>query len=109
MRKCHDCGSIAEHESDIRPGVLCKKCGSQDTRKIKTPDFVKPEPDESGTAFPASVPGMSCTTAGLSKREWFAGMALTGLISQVNMPNELYAKMAVSIADEMLKRLEAAP
>lgn len=64
-------------------------------------------PDDSGTAFPATAPGMSCTTAGLSKREWFAGMALTGLISQCNMPNEVYAKMSVSIADEMLKRLEA--
>jgi hypothetical protein len=52
---------------------------------------------------------MDCTTAGLTKREYFAAAALTGLISQVNMPNEVYAKMAVSIADEMLKRLEAAP
>jgi hypothetical protein len=76
------------------------------TRKIKKPDFVKPEADDSGTAFPATAPGMDCTTAGLSKREWFAGMALTGLISQVNMPNEVYAQMAVGIADKLLKELE---
>jgi hypothetical protein len=58
------------------------------------------------TAFPATVPGMSCTTAGLTKREHFAAAALTGLISQVNMPNEVYAQMAVKIADEILKELE---
>lgn len=34
-RKCWDCGNIAEHESDITPGVLCKRCGSQDTRRTK--------------------------------------------------------------------------
>jgi len=66
-------------------------------------------PDDSGPAFPEKPIGMDCTTAGLTKREYFAAAALTGLISQVNMPNELYAKMAVSIADEMLKRLEATP
>lgn len=34
-RQCWDCGSVAMHEDNIRPHVLCKKCGSQDTRKIK--------------------------------------------------------------------------
>lgn len=65
-------------------------------------------PDESGSAFPATVPGMSCTTAGLTKREYFAAAALTGLIKQVNMPDEVYATMAVKIADALLKRLEEA-
>jgi hypothetical protein len=63
--------------------------------------------DESGPAFPEKPIGMSCTTAGLTKREYFAAAALTGLISQVNMPNEVYAQMAVGIADELLKELEA--
>ena len=63
-------------------------------------------PDDSGPAFPATAPGMSCTTAGLSKREYFAAAALTGLIKQVNMPDEVYATMAVKIADAVLKRLE---
>jgi DNA-directed RNA polymerase subunit RPC12/RpoP len=31
-RKCWDCGNIAEHEDSVVPHVLCKKCGSQDTR-----------------------------------------------------------------------------
>lgn len=31
-RKCWDCGNIAHHEDNITPHVLCKKCGSQDTR-----------------------------------------------------------------------------
>ena len=32
-RKCWDCGNVAIHESSITPGVLCKKCDSQDTRR----------------------------------------------------------------------------
>lgn len=34
-RKCWDCGNIAEHEDNVVPHVLCKSCGSQDTRLIK--------------------------------------------------------------------------
>ncbi len=33
-RRCHDCGNVAMHDSDITPGVLCSKCGSQDTRRV---------------------------------------------------------------------------
>jgi DNA-directed RNA polymerase subunit RPC12/RpoP len=35
VRKCWECGNVATHESSITPGVLCKKCGSQDTRKVR--------------------------------------------------------------------------
>jgi len=34
-RKCWDCGNIAEHTDNVVPEVLCKKCGSQDTRVVK--------------------------------------------------------------------------
>lgn len=40
MRKCWDCGNVAEHSDNIVPEVLCKKCGSQDTRLIRE----KPQP-----------------------------------------------------------------
>jgi hypothetical protein len=36
IRKCRDCGNVAYHADNITPHVLCKKCGSQDTRKVKT-------------------------------------------------------------------------
>lgn len=36
LRKCWDCGSVAEHSDNVVPEVLCKKCGSQDTRIVKT-------------------------------------------------------------------------
>lgn len=36
QRKCHDCGTTNDHLSDITPGVCCPKCGSQDTRRVKT-------------------------------------------------------------------------
>lgn len=35
LRKCHDCGNLAYHADNVTPQVLCKKCGSQDTRKVK--------------------------------------------------------------------------
>ncbi len=34
-RKCWDCGNVAVHMKSIVPEVLCTKCGSQDTRRIK--------------------------------------------------------------------------
>jgi DNA-directed RNA polymerase subunit RPC12/RpoP len=34
-RKCWSCGNVAMHEDDVTPGVLCKKCGSQDTRLLE--------------------------------------------------------------------------
>jgi hypothetical protein len=57
-------------------------------------------------AFPYSLQAGKMAE-GLTKREYFAAAALTGLISQVNMPDEVYARMAVGIADELLKKLEA--
>lgn len=34
-RKCWNCGKVQIHRSDITPGVLCRFCGSQDTRLMK--------------------------------------------------------------------------
>jgi ribosomal protein S27AE len=33
-RTCHRCGNVAWHADKVTPYVLCRKCGSQDTRKI---------------------------------------------------------------------------
>ena len=38
QRKCWDCGNVAEHADSVVPHVLCKLCGSQDTRRIRTPE-----------------------------------------------------------------------
>lgn len=35
QRRCWDCGNVAEHADSIVPAVLCTKCGSQDTRRLK--------------------------------------------------------------------------
>lgn len=32
IRRCWGCGNIAEHADNVVPEVLCKKCGSRDTR-----------------------------------------------------------------------------
>lgn len=41
-RKCWTCGNVAMHEDNVTPWVLCKKCGSQDTRLTKpTPGMQK--------------------------------------------------------------------
>ncbi len=58
------------------------------------------------TAFPAMLPGGNYCTPGMSLRDYLASQALTGLIAQCNMPNEVYAKMAYSIADAMLAARE---
>lgn len=34
-RKCWECGNVAQHADNVTPEVLCKKCGSQDTRATK--------------------------------------------------------------------------
>lgn len=34
MRRCWNCDNEAMHQSRITPGVLCGKCGSQDTRAM---------------------------------------------------------------------------
>jgi len=33
-RKCHDCGTVQLHADSRTPYVLCRKCGSQDTRRV---------------------------------------------------------------------------
>ena len=33
-RKCRDCGNVAWHADSVVPYVNCRKCRSQDTRKV---------------------------------------------------------------------------
>lgn len=33
-RKCRDCGNVAWHADSVVPYVNCRKCKSQDTRKV---------------------------------------------------------------------------
>ena len=40
-RRCWDCGNVAMHEDNIVPHVLCRKCGSQDTRLTRKHPFPK--------------------------------------------------------------------
>jgi hypothetical protein len=35
FRRCWDCGAINRHSDNIAPEVCCKRCKSQDTRKMK--------------------------------------------------------------------------
>lgn len=67
-------------------------------------------PDDSGTAFPEIRPGGYGTAAGLTKREYFAAAALTGMLSDSNSAGipEKFAELAVVYADALLKRLEEA-
>lgn len=38
FRKCFDCKHIAYYYDDVLPYCKCHKCGSDDTRKVETPD-----------------------------------------------------------------------
>ena len=51
-RTCWDCGNVAEHDDNIVPEVLCKKCGSQDTRHIR--GKVSPTMEEQRDAWRAA-------------------------------------------------------
>ena len=68
--------------------------------------------DDGGTAFPLVIPepGFQYHEAGMSLRDWFAGMALQGFCSNgvdTQTHGEFYVQIAVSqaykIADAMLK------
>ena len=43
---------------------------------------------------------------GLTKREYFAGLAMQGICTDDRLSPVLIAELAVSIADELLKQLE---
>ena len=45
-RKCWDCGKTQIHHEDITPGVLCRFCGSQDTRLMRKETQALKEPTD---------------------------------------------------------------
>lgn len=55
-----------------------------------------------------SEDGTEGWAGGLTKREWFAGRALQGILARVPSPLDMKqnAKMAVRYADEILRELE---
>jgi hypothetical protein len=68
--------------------------------------------DESGPAFPEKPIGMDCTTAGLTKREYFALHFATAIIAHPGeQPDDNHrdgvADLAIEFADALLKRLGA--
>jgi hypothetical protein len=62
--------------------------------------------NDGGPAFPVPNDANTNGQAGMSLRDWFAGQALAGLIARCNMPNEVYTRMAYSLADTMLQQRE---
>lgn len=67
------------------------------------------------SAYPEQCPNSSAgkVRGGLTKREYFAGLAMQGLCANYLRENitgwniSTYAKEAVAIADELLKQLES--
>lgn len=110
-RKCWSCGSIAIHEDNITPEVCCKKCGSQDTRSLRSTlmDAVTIKPND--PAFPVDQhehghAPLACT--GLTKRELFAAMAMQGFCSAErtkDCPVRSIAFAAVAQADALIEEL----
>lgn len=58
-------------------------------------------------AFPASQSTHNKDEMGMTKREYFAAMAMQGLLYHSIMPMspEAYAKKAIELSDELLKQL----
>ncbi len=66
------------------------------------------KPDESGTAFPETRPGGYGTTAGLTKREYFAAAALANpAICHSNLMQHEQAKAALDVADLVIELIDA--
>lgn len=68
-------------------------------------------PDESGTAFPEKRPGGYGTTAGLTKREYFAIRFAAAIVAHPGMePDDAstmgVADLACDYADALLNRLD---
>lgn len=94
--RCQKCGKLLSASADS--ATLCCDC----RRKTETTNT---------RAFPCvphdlvgRVVGMEY---GLTKREWFAGMALQGMLGdseRVGLPRE-YAETAVEFADALMKEL----
>ncbi len=60
--------------------------------------------DEAAAAAAFGFNGERMFVQGLTKREWFAGMAIQGM-AQMNSQHEEAAKRAVSMADALIKKL----
>lgn len=74
-RKCHDCGNVAMHEDRITPWVLCKKCGSQDTRLVKEPTC-KPDLPVATTASEKTCPACESAWNAIEQRCTKCGCAV---------------------------------
>ncbi len=57
-----------------------------------------------GNAFPTNTSGH--IREGLSKREWYAGMAMQGIIRGGNWGIDLISEQSFNVADAMIKHEE---
>jgi hypothetical protein len=71
------------------------------------------DPENYPRAFPVAFPlsgGGTVHVKGLSKREWFAGMALQGLLGNMSfdpsITDQIYAERSAILADALIERLK---
>ena len=66
---------------------------------------------ENGEKGAFAVDGKSMLQTGLTKREYFAGLAMQGILSAMHYPLDANRKSvsekSIQMADELLKQLEA--
>lgn len=75
---------------------------SEKLKNKKKQDFAYPLPESEG--------GRAFSNNGLTKREYFSGLAMQGLLADSNLTDDSPHKIcnkAMQIADELLKQLEA--
>jgi hypothetical protein len=69
---------------------------------------MKTEPNEPSTGFGYSAPYPSYYKNGLTKREYFAALAMQGILSgKVQIDSNLVGDYAVEYADQLIKSLNS--
>jgi hypothetical protein len=87
-RKCWDCGNVAMHKDNVTPEVLCKVCGSQDTRLTAKPVRFTPTVQQLNDACLTHVHNFGLLDAATQEAyrchalEWFRVWQKVGVIKE---------------------------
>jgi hypothetical protein len=95
FRHCFECGAINRHSDAVVPEVLCKRCGSQDTRRMKS------EPLVAGMRWPGIFKDAA---ARKQIQDWYDAGLLTSPDNPVSVTESLLYSATTKPADTAAKQ-----